>query len=585
MTSTEEIILTGIGVSPGIAIGPAWLVEVEMPPAPAYELIPAQVDGELARFSLAVETARRQVLEVKEKSATLPDTAREEINILLDAHLGMLSGSRLIRGAEKRIRESKVNAEQAVELEIADIARQFSAIEDSYIASRITDIREVGSRIIRVLLGSPFTSLASVPKDGIVLADEITPADTVMLDPSRLAGLGAVHGGAAGHTAIMARSLGLPCVLGISGLLEQARHGAIAVIDGLGGKVILNPAPHTLEVYKKEQARLLAEKDDLRDLKNQKAVTSDGVQITLRANLELPREIENVFEAGAEGVGLMRTEFLYMNRETLPTEDEQYEILADIVSRMNGHPVTVRTLDIGGDKMVKSLGAHMGHEANPALGLRAIRLSLREPALLKSQFAAILRAGVLGPVRILLPLVTTAEEVVSARALLVETAEELRAKKAAIVDPLPPLGVMIEIPAAALAADSIAEVADFFALGTNDLIQYTVAIDRGNDLVAPLYDPLNPAVLRLLEFTAEAARRAGIPVSICGEMGADTRYTGLLLGLGVTEFSMGPASLPQVKRRVRQISLDSAKRHAQVIMDQNDSRLIRGLIEDFNARQ
>lgn len=578
----RELTLEGLGVSGGIAIGPGYAVEVQHPQAPEYTIEKDEIDFEIGRFEDAVADARKQLENLKAKSHSLPDTAAEDIGYLLDAHAAMLSSSRLLKGVEDRITTQFINAEAAVERTIEDIIRQFSEIDDPYIAERMEDVREVGDRLIRILLDSPYTSLASVPEGGIVLAAEITPSDTALLDPRKIAGFATVRGGAAGHSAVIARSLGLPAVLGIANLLEGAPHGDTVIIDGRNGKVIINPGKATLEKYKALKQQLDQEQVRLMALKDQPAETRDRVQITLRANLEIPREQETAKEAGADGIGLFRTEFMYMNRTDIPEEDEQYEVYARAVKAAGGAPVTFRTLDIGGDKIAHSLNMYLGDNVNPALGMRAVRLSLKRPDLLKTQFAAMLRAGAHGPVKILLPLVTTAGEVRTARQLLFETAEELAEKNIEIADPLPDLGVMIEIPAAALSADSLAVVSDFFALGTNDLIQYTLAIDRGNDQVASFYDPLNPAVLRLIQFTIEAALRARIPVSICGEMGADPRYTGLLLGLGIREMSMGPGSVPVIKNRIREIDMVSAARHAQMVMDQYDSGRIQTLVNEFN---
>jgi len=577
-----EVIFTGIGVSHGIASGPAYLVQLEKPKAPQRKIEPSDAPAEQKRFEAAVARVRQELIDLKEKSLSLPDTAIEEVSLLLDAHLAMISGSRLVRGALKKIADEGINAEWALDMVMRDLAEQFRALKDNYIATRIDDVEAVGNRLMRALLDLPYISLDSVPPGGIVLAREISPADTALLDPRRFAGLATVHGGAAGHTAVMARSLGLAAVLGIdAAMLESGVHGHIAIVDGIDGKLILNPTAATLEIYAARRAQLQIDREELEALAAEPAVTKDGTQVTLRANLEIPREADAIKCSGAEGIGLYRTEFLFMNRSTLPSEDEQFEAMADIVRQMNGQPVTFRTLDIGGDKLAKSVGEYLADAANPALGLRAIRLQLKEPHLLKTQFRAILRAAALGPVKILLPMVTTADEVEQARRILKTCYKELQTEKAAIPPKTPPLGTMIEIPAAALSADGLAAVSDFFALGTNDLTQYTVAIDRGNDQVAALYNPLNPAVLRLMEFAIEAAKRMGIPISICGEMGADPKYTALLLGLGIREFSIGYASLPRVKERIRAITLEQAEEHARHVMSQYEPAKIIAIVAQF----
>lgn len=577
-----ETVLTGIGVSHGIAIGPACLVQLDRPKVPKVNLSSELIAGEQARFQRAVERTQADLTALKEQSASLPDTAAEEVTLLLDAHLAMISGSRLVRGALKRIEDDGINAEWALDKVIRELAEQFRALKDKYIATRIDDVEAVGNRLLRALLDLAYISLDSVPQGGIVLAREIAPADTAQLDPRRIAGLATVHGGAAGHTAVMARGLGLPAVLGLpEAMLESNVHGLIAIVDGVEGKLILDPAPETLALYAKKQEQLSRDRAALLQLAAQPAATSDGTEIMLRSNLEIPREVEAIRNSGARGIGLFRTEFLFMNRGTVPDEEEQFEAMAGVVREMQGESVTFRTLDIGGDKLAKSVGEYLAAAANPALGLRAIRLSLKEPHLLKTQFRAILRAGAIGPVKILLPMVTTADEVERAREILRACYKELKQEKAAIPPKIPPLGTMIEIPAAALSADGLAAVSDFFALGTNDLVQYTVAIDRGNDAVASLYNPLNPAVLRLIEFTVEAAKRMGIPVSICGEMGADPKYTALLIGLGIREFSVGFSGVLRVKERIRAVSLQQCEDHAQEVMNQYEPQRIIDIVNGF----
>jgi phosphoenolpyruvate-protein phosphotransferase (PTS system enzyme I) len=579
---TRERIFTGIGVSHGIAIAPAYLVQLERPKVPERKIEPADVTAEQKRFELAVDRVRQELSELKAKLEDKPETAAEEVALLLEAHLAMISGSRLVRGALKRIADEGINAEWALDRVIRELGDQFRALKDNYIATRIDDVEAVGNRLLRALLDLPYLSLDSVPQGGVVLAREISPADTALIDPRRIAGIATIHGGAAGHTAVVARSLGLPAVLGVDpAMLEHTAHAHLAIVDGIEGKLIINPSDATRAAYEKRQGDLQKDREVLRELVSLPAVLKDGGDVILRANLELPREIEAIKSSGARGIGLFRTEFMFMNRSTLPSEEEQFEAISGIVRQMQGESVTFRTLDIGGDKLAKSVGEYLAEAANPALGLRAIRLSLKEPHLLRTQYRAMLRAGAFGPVRILLPMVTTAHEVEQARRILNECFQELKKEGKKLPDALPPLGTMIEIPAAALSADSLAAVSDFFALGTNDLVQYTVAIDRGNDQVAALYNPLNPAVLRLMEFSIEAGKRAGIPVSICGEMGADPKYTALLLGLGIREFSVGFASLPRIKQRIRSLSLEKAEEHARHVMNQYDPARIIAVVNQF----
>ncbi|HVI51193.1 MAG TPA: phosphoenolpyruvate--protein phosphotransferase [Candidatus Sulfotelmatobacter sp.] len=570
-----------MGVSPGIAIGVVYHYDAGSVTVPEYCLPKDQIAHELGRFQEAVHTAVRQVEKLRHKTGSLPAAVSEELGYLLDAHLQMLKGSRLVRGVERRIAEERVNAEAAIQQEIGQIAESFAAMDDAYLASRVDDIREVGLRLVRNLTKTPYKPFSNLPRSAVVLAEELTPADTALLDPAQVAGMATVLGGAAGHTAIMARSLGLPSVVGIAGVLAGVRGGMPVIIDGGAGVVILNPAKETLALYRAKRAELLKERRRLHRLAKVPAVTLDGTEIHLLANLELPAEIETVIANGANGVGLLRSEFMYMNRDDLPSEEEQYQLLSAMVQRLDGRMLTIRTLDCGGDKLAPALG--IMDSPNPALGMRAIRLSLKRPDILEPQLAAILRAGAHGPVRILLPMICSVAEIQAVRACMDKVARELTARKIPIASPLPPLGAMIEIPGAALAADSLAWHSDFFAIGTNDLTQYTLAIDRTDEAVAHLYDPLHPAVLRLIQFSSEAALRARIPVSVCGEIAGNPRFTALLLGLGIRDLSMSATSLPAVKQRVRNIDMIAASRRVRLIMDQADSGRISQLLDDFNA--
>jgi phosphotransferase system enzyme I (PtsI) len=576
--------LQGLGISPGIAMGPAYVSDEDTIVVPERRLESSEVPAELERFGQAVERSLKQLRKLKSKAANLPGTAPDEIGYLLDAHLAMLANSRLVRGVHQRIANSKINAERAVELEIDRLGESFAAMGDAYLAARIEDVRVVGQRLLRNLTKTPFTAFKTLKEGSIVLAEELSPADTALMDPRQVKGFATMLGGAEGHTAIMARALNIPAVLGVAGLLKGAQHGDLVVLDGVSGEVVLNPNPATLARFEKRRSALAREGKGLQRLKRLPAVTRDNVEISLQANLELPRELNQALSVGAQGLGLVRSEFLYMNREDLPGEEEQYQAYAGLVRGMEGRPVTLRTLDVGGDKLAAPLAESLnGEGGNPALGLRAIRLSLKERGLLDAQLAAMLRAASHGPVRILLPMVSSVAEILAVREAMTLTTRRLKRRGVRIPDESPPLGVMIEIPGAALAADALASAADFFAIGTNDLIQYTLAVDRGDERVAYLHNPLHPAVLRLIQFAVEAALRAQKPVSLCGEMAGDPRYTALLLGLGIRDLSMAPANIPRVKQRVRAMDLASATQRARAIMDQFDDARIASLLDDFNA--
>jgi phosphotransferase system enzyme I (PtsI) len=579
----REVVLKGLGVSAGIAIGEAHVVEIGAVQVPEYDINETEIDAEIARFSEALQKSDRQLKKLKTKSTELHGAAAEELGFLLDAHMQMLSGSRIVRGVESRIRREKINAEAAVQAAISAVAEEFEALDDPYLAARADDVREVGNRLLRNLTKTPYEAFKHLPEGAIIIAEELTPADTALLDPKRVGGFATAIGGAQSHTAIMARSLELPAVLGIPELLTRVKSGDQLIIDGYTGRVVIHPNRERLSQYERRTAEIEEEEKKLARLRKLPAMTTDGRRIGLYANLELPREVENALAAGAAGVGLLRTEFLYMNRPDLPTEDQQYEILREIVEGMSGRPVTIRTLDIGNDKLAPALKDHMVETANPALGLRAIRLSLRDRDLLDAQLGAMLRAGAHGPIRILLPMISAVSEVKQTRAALEQVAKRLKKRGVKIADPLPPLGAMIEIPGAALAADALAQSADFFAIGSNDLTMYTLAIDRGEEQVAHLYNPLHPAVLRLIQFATEAALRARIPISVCGEIAGDPKFAPLLLGLGIQELSMAVGNIPRIKQRVRGLDFAAAARCARSVMEQTDSGRIAMLLDDFNA--
>ena len=581
--ANKERTLEGLGVSSGIAIGPIHVRESGAVEVSEYCIQPKHLDSELARFSEAVKRTRRQLLKLKSKAQTLPEATAEELGYLLDAHLHMLEGSRLIRGVEDRISGKFLNAEAAVQAEISEIGKGFAAMEDSYLAARMEDIREVGNRLVRSLTKSPPTAFSTLPEGSIVVAEEITPADTALLDPSRVAGFTTTLGGPESHTAIMARSLMIPAVLGVPGLLSGMTSGEMMIVDGDAGILVINPSPATLEKYKRRRKELERAHKQLARLKELPAETRSGTKIDLFANIELPREIKNIKDSGAKGIGLLRSEFLFMNRDDLPGEQEQFDSLRKLVTAMKGRPVTIRTLDVGSEKLATSLGGHLMPATNPALGLRAIRLSLKIPELLSTQLAAILRAGAHGPVRILVPMISGVSEIRQVRRIMRSVVGKLKRRKVKIPDPLPPLGIMIETPGAALAAESLARLCEFFAIGTNDLTMYTLAIDRGDEQVAHLYNPIHPAVLRLIKFTTAAGGNAGIPVSVCGEIAGDTRYTALMVGLGIHELSMAPASLLKVKQRIRSLDVAAAQRLVHAVMEQSDSGRISALVDDFNA--
>ncbi len=586
----KEMVVRGIPVSPGVAIGPVFDTTEPPAEAPRRSIEPAEVEAERQRLAAAVAASRKQVAKLKMRLSVLPEEAQEELEPLLDAYALMLGDSRLIRGARKRIEAGLLAAETAVADEADAIAEVILSARDDDKAGlkrRAGEVREIARRLTRNLTQNPFRSFKDVPEGAILVAEELTPADAALLDPGRIAGVATEEGGADGHTAIMLRALGIPAVLGAPGLTEQARRGDPAVLDGAAGQVVLHPSAASLAAAKELLAAHARERQRLSKLRRLPAETTDGEAVELQANLEIPAELPLIAQAGAVGIGLLRSEFLFMNREQLPDEDDQFDAYAPIVDAMAGDPVTIRVLDWGGEKDMEALAEgvephHVG--ANPALGLRGIRMLLKRPALLETQFAAILRVAARAPegaVRVMLPMVTVPGEVKAAREIYDRVARRLRRKGEKLPEKLPELGAMIETPGAALAADAIALEADFFAIGTNDLAMYTLAVDRGDAEVAHLYDPLHPAVLRLVQFSTEAALRLRMPVSICGEMAGNPRLVPLLLGLGIRCLSMNASAIPRVKQAVRALNIGDCARFARRVMEQSDPARIRELVDGF----
>ena len=587
---TKEAVFRGIAVSPGIAIGPIHDTSEVPTDVPRRVITPAEVESEREKLNQAAATARKQVTKLKMRLNILPEEAQEELAPLLDAYILMLGNSRLLRGARKRIGDAGLGAETAVLDEAEEIAALILAAKDDDKAGllrRAGEVREIGRRLIRTLTATPFRSLKDVPQGAILIAEEITPADAALLDPARIAGVATEEGGADGHTAIMLRALGIPAVLGCHGLTEAASRGDQAVLDGGTGRVVLHPGDAALVAAREGLAGYARERTKLGKLRRLPAETTDGELVELQANLEIPAELPLIAQAGAQGIGLLRSEFLFMNRPELPDEDAQFDAYRSIVEAMAGDSVTIRVLDWGGEKDMEALatGVPMGGGPNPALGLRGIRLLLKRPELLEEQFAAILRVSARGPVRVMLPMITIPEEVAQAREIYERVARRLRRRGEALPEKLPPLGAMIETPGAALAADAIALEADFFAIGTNDLAMYTLAVDRAETDVAHLYDPLHPAVLRLVQFATEAALRMRMQVSVCGEMAGNPRLVPLLLGLGLRSLSMNASAIPRVKQAIRALDIDDCARFARRVMEQSDPARIRELVAGFGAEK
>lgn len=585
-----EARFSGIPVSAGVAIGPVFGASEPAAEITRLTIAADEIEAERAHLDAAIAQSRRQLLKLRSRLAVLPLDSQDEIAPLLDAYLQMLRDSRLIRGARRRIAEALTSAEAAVIAEadticgiIMDgVGPQAPDVVRASFERRAEEVREIARRLVRNLTRAPFRSFSGLPEGAILITEALRPADVALLDPARIAGVATEEGGAEGHTAVMLRAIGVPAVLGVAGLAHAMRPGDLAVLDGGQGTVTLNPASATLAAARRAVTAFARERQRFARLRRLPAETADGEAVELQANLELPVELPLIAQSGAQGIGLLRTEFQFMNRETIPDENTQAESYRAVVEAMGGDPVTIRVLDWGGEKEIEALsGAGLVPEvtdANPALGLRGIRLLLRKTELFEVQLAAILRAAAHGSVRIMLPMVTTVGEVRRAREIYERVARRLRRRGERLPERLPPLGIMIETPGAALSADALALEADFFAIGTNDLTAYTLAVDRAETDVHELYDPLHPAVLRLVQFATEAALRMRMPVSVCGEMAADPRLTPLLLGLGLRSFSMNAGAVPRVKQAVRAAEIDACARFARRLMEQSDATAIREMV-------
>ncbi len=570
--------LSGIGVSRGIAIGRALRLHGDLD-IPEYEIAPDAVEAEIARYREARERAKDQLKDVR---AQIPKGAPVEVAAFIDTHLLMLDDRALGEAVIALIGGQRLNAEAALRRQRDALSSVFEQMDDPYLRTRKDDVQHVSARILRILLNQERNVAAKAGQGAdasIVVADDITPADIILLSQQGVAGFVTEYGGPLSHTAILARSLGIPAVVGVHGARRLLRDSEMLVVDGEQGHVLADPDTIALDFFQKKREQQQAQRAALSRLRDRPAISRDGVRVHLLANIEMIEDAAHAAGLGAEGVGLYRTEFLYMNRKDLPGEEEQYQAYAKVVRSVKG-PITMRTLDLGADKQVDS-GSRQGPTPNnPALGLRAIRLCLKEPELFRTQVRALLRASAHGRMQIMLPMISSVTEFKQALAIITNAREQLADEGHKVADDVP-VGAMIEVPAAALAAPMIAQHARFFSIGTNDLIQYTLAIDRVDDEVNYLYDPLNLGVLRLIRMTIEAGERAGRPVGMCGEMAGDPKYTRLLLGLGLTEFSMHPASVLEIKRIIMDSDVGELRQKAAKLLEASDAKEMQALIGEL----
>ncbi|MHB8254862.1 MAG: phosphoenolpyruvate--protein phosphotransferase [Acidiferrobacter sp.] len=571
--------LHGKGVSSGIAIGRAYVLKRERVKVPEYVVPGSQVEQEIERFLAAIDSARTELSEIRNH---IPAGAPVEAASFLDTHLLILSDTMVSEAPIRDIRDNQWNAEFALKTQSDRLIAVFEHMEDPYLRNKKIDVAQVVERVLRNLLNPDEREDEPVPADlegRVVVANDLAPADAVALKNKGISAFITNLGGPISHTAILSRSLGIPAIVAVHGATRYVDNDDELIVDGKRGILFVNPDSLVVAEYEKRARKIERLQRELETLRTSEAVSRDGVPVQLLANIELPEDLNAVHQVLARGIGLYRTEFLFMNRKIPPNEEEQFEAYAKVVRAIPGRPVTIRTLDLGADKRVDIETPIT--TINPALGLRAVRLCLQELGLFKLQLRAIIRASAFGLVRLMIPMLSNVDEIFRVVDLVREMQAELRYEGVAF-DVEMPIGGMIEVPAAAISADLFAAHLDFFSIGTNDLIQYTLAIDRVDDAVNYLYDPLHPSVLRLIAMTIDAGRKQGIPVAMCGEMAGDSRYTRLLLGLGLREFSMHPAAMLEIKKIVRESDIADLELQSAEVMRARDSRVLQSLVEAMN---
>lgn len=576
----SETVLRGIAASRGIAYGQVFLYLQSELEVPRYQVEPAKRIGEISRFEQALVTTRQQIAQVRQQVSR---NLSEAEALIFDAHQMVLEDQALIGETIREFETTGLNIETCFNAVAQRYIAAFAEIDDEYLRERAADIKDVARRVLRTLLGQTVMQLSELAEKRIIVAHDISPSEAAGIDRSSALGMVTELGSRTSHAVIVARSMKVPAVVGAADLTNRVKDGDWILVDGYEGIVVLHPSQATLFRYGKIQQERSSFESRLLAANALPAETRDGVRVTLRANIEKADEVALVRQYRAEGVGLYRTEYLYLSSPRLPTEEEQYANYRAIAEGLAPAPVTIRTLDIGGDKPLPANPHLIGPEANPFLGFRALRMCLENPGLFKEQLRAILRASAHGKVEVMYPMVGSADELEAANRLLAEAKEEVRARGLAFDEGLR-VGTMIEIPSAAIAADVLAPHCQFFSIGTNDLIQYLLAVDRGNNRIAHLYDPVHPAVLRVLKLVVDAAHARGIKVSVCGEMAGDPVYVPLLVGLGVDELSMTPPLLPAARFLIRAMTGAEARQLAQDALAQTDSKRTAALVQAFYER-
>ena len=555
----------GIAASPGIAIGKAYILEKEEYCILEYKIKKEEVEQELKRFGMAVENSKRDLKKIKKR---VEDELGEKEAYIFQAHLYILEDPLFVQDITRRIKRQRLNAETAVRRTLQVFEAKFASARAEFVRRRFGDVEDVGGHILRNLLKRPTLTLSHLEEDIIVVANDLAPSDTASMQKSRILGFATNVGGRTSHSTIMARSMEIPAVVGLGDITQKLEPGSVVILDGNRGRVIVNPTSQQLQNYRKEKERFISHKKDLETLRSLPAQTPDGREVSLAANIAAPEEVDLAVREGAEGIGLYRTEYLYMNRKSLPSEDEQVEAYKKVLEKAGSTSVIIRTLDLGGDKFLSHFPVPA--EINPFMGWRAIRLCLERVDIFETQLRAILRASRFGNGKIMYPMISGVEEIRKVNQILAGIKEKLRREGTPFAENVE-VGVMIEIPSAAIIADLLAKEVDFFSLGTNDLIQYSLAVDRVNEKVAYLYQPLHPTILRLTDSVIKCAHREGIWVGVCGEMASDPLFVLILLGLGVDEFSVAPTSLLEIKKIIRSVKWEETQEIAARLLKSKTS--------------
>jgi len=565
--------MKGTGASPGIALGKALVIENEPLVVEKKEI--ESTEKEKSRFLEALEKSKEQLKKVREKA--LKEMGQEKAAIF-EAHLMILEDPELIQSTTKKIEDEGLNGEYAFKEITTQFVSIFEAMDNEYMKERAADIRDVSDRVLRNLMDQPIIDLSILDEEVILIAHDLTPSDTATMNKEKVLGFLTNIGGRTSHTAIMARSLEIPAVVGLKDITEKVNTSDFIVLNGETGEVMINPDEEEIQKYKTMKEKYEHEKKELESLKDQPSITPDGRKVELAGNIGTPKDIDGLLKNDAEGVGLYRTEFIYMDRDSMPTEDEQFEAYKEVLESLNPKPIVIRTLDIGGDKELPYL--HIDKEMNPFLGYRAIRLCLKEQEIFKTQLRALLRASIYGKLKIMFPMISSLEELLEAKKILNEVKKDLDKEGIEYSKDIE-VGMMIEVPSAAIISDILAKHVDFFSIGTNDLIQYTTAVDRMNEKIHYLYNPFNPAVLRLIKMVIDNGHKEGIWVGMCGEMAGDKRMIPILLGMGLDEFSMSPISILPARKLIRSLKHEDMKKVAENVLSMGSAEEIESYLEEI----